>query len=98
MKTFPAVLNVLPVELIAHNARSTELIEGNIDRMQQDNWTNIECPVEIETLDRLCVACNWLTMAVAAKPDSVTAEENAIAARVLELSDRFGGIIKPSLQ
>jgi hypothetical protein len=98
MKTFPATLNVLPVELIAQIAHSTESIEGILDRAHQDNWTNIECPIEIKTLDELCLACNWLTMAVLAKPTSERPEENVIAARIVELSDRLGGFIKSSLQ
>jgi hypothetical protein len=94
----PAALNVLPVELIAQIAYSTESIEGTVDRAHRDNWSNIECPIEIEMLDELCFACNWLTMAVFAKPTSERPEENAIAARLVELSDRLGGFIKPSLQ
>jgi hypothetical protein len=41
------------------------------------------CPIEIETLDELCLACNWLKMAVFAKPTSERSEENAIAARIV---------------
>ena len=96
MNTPPAALNVLPVELIAQITHSTVPIEGTVDRAHQDSWSNIECP--IETLDDLCSACNWLTMAMFAKPTSEKPGENAIAARVAELSDRLGGFIKPSLQ
>ena len=98
MQTSPAAYNVLPVELIGRIAHSTESIVGSVDRAQQDNCTAIECPIGIETLDELCVACNWLTMAMSAAPKTVRAEENAIAARILELRDRVGGFIRPSLQ
>ena len=98
MNTPPAALNVLPVELIAQIAHTTDPIEGIVDRAYQDNWSNIECQIEIDTLDELCLACNWLTMAVFAKPTSERPEENAVAARIVELSDRLGGFIKPSLQ
>ena len=97
MNISPAVLNVLPVELIDQIAHSNKSIENTVDRALQDNRTNIESPIEIKTLDELCVACNWLTMAMFVTPKSVSAEENAIAARILELSDRIGGFIKAPL-
>ena len=97
MNISPAVLNALPVEQFAQIALSTKSIEGTLDRAQQYNRTNIESPIEIKTLDELCVACNWLTMTMFATPKSVSAEENVIAARILELSDRLGGFIKPPL-
>ena len=98
METSPAVLDALPLELSAKIAHSAKTKESSVDRAQQKNWTNIGCPIEIETWDELCVSCNWLTMSVLAKQKCVGPPENAIAARILELRDRLGGFIKPSLR
>ena len=98
METSPVVFDTLPFELSAKSAHSAKSIESSVDRAQQKSWTNIGCPIEIETWDELCMSCNWLTMSVLAKPKRMGPEENAIAVRILELRDRLGGFIKPSLR
>ncbi len=65
-------------------------------KMRQDELSCANDTFPIQIVDELYVACKWLTTAQNARSKQLDgrSRESAIAARIAELHDRLGGLIK----